>query len=418
MHRIRSLVSLTIAVTATTLTGAAIAALPDHAAPQLQARSNLLVNDNGYNLPPGSSFNSISADIDDSGRVAFPVQVVPNGAGSSPGVWLGGDGAGSVVFLGPQDALIGSSLRLNNEAVVVFTLSDTGGADGIYRYDPLLQQAARVGTAPVLPNSYSAVAVNNSGDIGFQANFGAGRGYASRSAAGSSVLHALDRGVEPSSSYTYLYTPNFDDARRIVAKVATSDDLTSATEIRRFASDGSSQRLAANRGSDAASPIRQFDNSLALSDSSRVAFVASRFADSRRAVYRIDEGGLTEIAVVDPAGLVREIDSFAPAVNDAGVVAFRGRDANGQALFIGDGTALRRVVGKGDRLATDLGLGQIGQHNSTDAVFAGMPGLNDRGDLVFVAALHPDGNDQVEWGSGVFVMTVDSLFRDGFDAPN
>ena len=57
-------------------------------------------------------------------------------------------------------------------------------------------QAARVGTAPVLPNSYSAVAVNNGGDNGFQANFGAGRGYASRSAAGSSVLHALDRGVD------------------------------------------------------------------------------------------------------------------------------------------------------------------------------------------------------------------------------
>ena len=53
-------------------------------APQMRqtidVRSNLLVNDNGYNLPPGSSFNSISADIDDSGRVAFPVQVVPNGA--------------------------------------------------------------------------------------------------------------------------------------------------------------------------------------------------------------------------------------------------------------------------------------------------------------------------------------------------
>lgn len=414
MFRIRFLVSLLLAG----MSSIAAAAVPDYAAPQLQARSNLLVNDNGYNLPPGSSFNSISADIDDSGRVAFPVQVVPSGASSRPGVWLGGNGTGAIVFLGPVDALISSSLRLNNDAVVVFTLIDTVSADGIYRYDPVLQTAARVGTAPVLPNSYSAVAVNNGGDIGFQANFGSGRGYASRSAAGSSVLHALDRGVDPGSSYTYFYTPNFDDARRIVAKVATSDDLTSATEIRRFAADGSSQRLAANRGTDAASPIRQFDNSLALSDSGRVAFVASRFADNRRAVYRIDDSGPTEIAVVDPAGLVREIDSFAPAVNDAGLVAFRGRDANGQAIFVSDGTQLRRVVGRGDRLATDLGLGQIGQHNSTDAVFAGAPGINDRGDLVFVAALHPDGNDQVEWGSGVFVLAVsEHLFGDGFEAP-
>lgn len=394
----------------------ATAAVPDYAAPQLQARSNLLVNDNGYNLPPGSSFNSITAHINDSGRVAFAVQVVPDGAGSGPGVWLGGNGTGAIVFLGPPDALISSSLRLNNDGVVVFTLTDTASADGIYRYDPATQQAARVGTAPVLPNSYGAVAVNNTGDIGFQANFGSGRGYASRSAAGSSVLHALDRGVDPGSSYTYLYTPDLDDARRIVAKVATSTDLTSATEIRRFAADGNSERLAANRGSDAASPIRQFDNSLALSDSGRVAFVASRFADSRRAVYRIDDSGPVEIAVVDAAGPVREIDSFAPAINDAGLVAFRGRDANGQAIFVSDGSQLRRVVGKGDRVATDLGPGQIGQHNSTDAVFAGAPALNDRGDLVFVAALHPDGNNQVEWGSGVFVLAAsEQIFGDGFE---
>ena len=41
---------------------------------ELQARSNLLVNDNGWNLPPGSSFNSISANINNAGKVAFPVR--------------------------------------------------------------------------------------------------------------------------------------------------------------------------------------------------------------------------------------------------------------------------------------------------------------------------------------------------------
>ncbi|HVH36140.1 MAG TPA: hypothetical protein VM847_18735 [Tahibacter sp.] len=54
---------------AAALAPAAQAQLPGYAPPQLQARTNLLVNDNGYNLPPGSSFNSISADIDDGGRL-------------------------------------------------------------------------------------------------------------------------------------------------------------------------------------------------------------------------------------------------------------------------------------------------------------------------------------------------------------
>jgi hypothetical protein len=394
---------------------AAHAQPPVHAAPQLQARTNLLINDNGYNLPPGSSFNSITADIDDNGRVAFPVQIVPDGAGSRPGLWFGGSGSGQVVYLGPVDALISSAVNMNNAGLIVFTLSDTGGSDGIYRYDNALPGAARVSTTPVFANSYSTPAINAAGQIGFQANFSAGRGYASINA-GTATLHVVDSALDPGSAYTYLYTPGFDAGRNIVAKVATSGDLTSNTEIRRFAADGNSLRLAANRGTDANSPLRQFDNSLALSDAGRVAFIATRFADNRRAVYRVDGTALTEIAAVDPAGTIRELEFFAPAINDAGLVAFRARDANGQAIYVGDGTALRRVVGKGDRLATDLGLGQVGQHNA-DSVFSGAPALNNLGDLAFIATLHPDGNNQVEWGSGVFVARVagDAIFADGFD---
>lgn len=396
--------------------GDARAQLPSYIAPQLQARTNLLVNDNGFNLPPGSSFNSISADIDDSGRVAFPVQVVPNGSSSGPGIWFGnGDGNGAVVYYGPVDSLVSASLRLNNLGLAVFTLIDTPSADGIYRYDHATQNATRVATTPVIANSYSTPGINAAGQIGFQANYASGRAYASVLPGNAALFHVADTAVDPGSSYSYLYTPALDDARVIVAKVATSADFTSNTEIRRFASDGTSTRVAANRGTDPLSPIRQFDNSLALSDSGRVAFIATRADDSRRVVYRVDGGTLTEIAVVDPSGTIRELEFFPPTINDAGLVAFRARDANGQAIYIGDGTTLARVAGKGDAVATDLGAGRIGQHNA-DSVFSGTPMLNNRGDLVFIAALHPDGNTQIEWGSGVFVAKVsDLLFADGFE---
>jgi len=391
------------------------AALPDYGAFQLQARSNLLVNDNGYNLPPGSSFNSISAHIDDQARVSFPVQVVPTGGSSAPGVWFGANGVGALVHLGPVDALVSSETHHNAAGVVVYTLVDTGGADGIYRYDPQTTQATRLGTTPVFPNSYGSPRISATGAIGYQANFSAGRGLASTSA-GSSLLHAADRGLDPGSPWTFIYTPALNGQRVHFSKVATSPDFTTATEIRRFDSAGASTRIAANQGTDAGSPIRQFDNGLAVNDAGVVAFIASRASDQRRAVYRSDGVTLTELAVANPAGPITAIEFFRPAINADGLVVFRAVDAGGQALYLADGSSVKRIIGRADLLATDLGPGQIGQNNAGDAVFSGAPSINARGDIAFIAALHPAGNNQVEWGTGVFIAYAQiAVFANGFE---
>lgn len=141
-----------------------------------------------------------------------------------------------------------------------------------------------------------------------------------------------------------------------------------------------------------------------------------RIDSGGRAVFRVDAGGLVEIARTGQGGITT-LDAFGPAIDAAGNVVFRSRDAQGRALYVGDGSTLRRVIGQGDRVQTDLGLAQIGQNTAADEIFAGRPNVNAAGDVAFVAALHPDGNNQIEWGSGVFVATAvtDTLFRNGFE---
>jgi hypothetical protein len=184
--------------------------------------------------------------------------------------------------------------------------------------------------------------------------------------------------------------------------------------------------VVADVASDPASPFATFDNGLGLSDGGTIAVVVKLADGNARAVYRFTPvaGGYeaTEIARVEAEGTIRAIDSFAPDVNDEGLVVFRASDVDGQAVYAGDGTSLVRIAGNGDVVATDQGAGQLGQHDASP-VFSGAPTVNEGGDVAFVAGLHPQGDNQVEWGSGVFVAYADQgapddvVFRDGFEQP-
>jgi hypothetical protein len=97
------------------------------------------------------------------------------------------------------------------------------------------------------------------------------------------------------------------------------------------------------------------------------------------------------------------------------MVVFRALDESGlQAIFVGDGTGLSKVVTEHDVVATDLGSGRIDQHDDT-TVFGGNPVINDAGQVAFVASLTPKSDSQVEWGSGLLIASGGPLFADDFE---
>lgn len=403
---------------------------------ELQARSNLLVNDEGWNVPPGTSFNSISANLNDSAQVTFTAGLVPIDGDLSrtgAGIWLGGHGEGQFVAIheptsgDPDTAMIISDRPgINLHGWLSYYTSEDGGPYTLRRYNPVTGASNPVSLLPITPSSIANPDIGSDRSIGFKGRFGLGYGIALADVSpDAGVLYAVDTNVDAASPYSYVYSPASNDAHRIAVKVSTTSDY-SKNEIRIFRGMNDSDLVVADVATDASSPFYRFDNGLALSNLGAVAVVVGLVDGNTRAVYRFDPGPggytATEIARVESTGTVREIDSFAPAINENGLVVFRGSDADGQAIFAGDGETLVRVAGKGDLVDTDLGAGQIGQHD-TSPVFSGAPAVNNHGDIAFVAGLHPEGDNQQEWGSGVFVAYAerpegepdDIIFRDGFD---
>jgi hypothetical protein len=396
------------------ISSGAQAQLPDYNDFELQARTNLIVNDNGFNLPPGASFNSVTVDMNDAAEVIFRVQVVPGFDGMS--VWFGSGGMGELVCDSDNDieAII-SDPKINNLGNVVFSQFFAAANNGVWLCNPTTQTAARLTAAPLGATSWGTPELNDSSEIGYRAGFGSGQAWVSFFA-GAAAVHATEVGIDVGSPYDFLFSPSFDNQRRMagVVRVAPAAPIAQHRQVRVFTSTGSSTQIAVDSTGNAASPFVSIDNFAALSDNGQVAFIAT-LAGNVRSVQHGDGGSIVEIARVGAGGLT-EIESFGPAINASGLVAFRGRDANGQAIFVGDGQTLRRVIGKGDSIGSDLGPAQIGQNDSSP-VFGGGVAINASGDIAFTAALHPPGNNQIEWGTGVYIAyaSTDTLFANGFE---
>lgn len=404
--------------------------IPEYTQTELQARSNLLVNDNGWNVPPGTSFNSISPAINDAQTVTFTAGLVPidndtthNGAG----LWYGAHAHGSFVKIHDPGTdpdvtmIISDTPSINASGQVAYYTSLDGGTYQLWKYDPASSASTTVSLLPISPSSIASPDITDAGLIGFRGHMGLGYGLIS-AGAGNATLYAYDTNVDANSNYAYLYSPATDNDGRIASKVSTSD--YSHNDIRVFNADGSSTLVVADKATDTASPFASFDNGLDINAADSIAVVVKLADGNVRAIQRFDADGAggftaTEIARVG-VGPITELPSFSPAINASGLVAFRAKDANGDAIYVGDGISLKRIAGNGDVVQTDLGTAQLGQHD-TSPVFSGKPAINAHGDVAFVSGVYPQGDNQTEWGSGVFVAYAqaapedDTIFKDGFD---
>ncbi len=406
-----SLLAPLVALVSAALAGPTGAAVPTYGPPVLQARANF---SGAYNLPDGAFFTSETPQLNDVGDLACRLVTVPGT--DAQGVWFGGSGSGALVYTGPAGSFL-SGVTVNDAGLVVFELTYTS-PNGLYAHDTATGSSGIVTNLPFGATGWGSPRVNDAGEIGYRASFSGAYAWVSWDGVSQVATHVADATLDLDSPYSYLFTPSFNDARQIAGKVrlgpAGQVGEERPDQVRVFAADGSSTLIAEDRDSNPASPWVRFDNSVWLTPSGRVAFVAEDQAGDRTVV--LSDGVTTVVVASEADAEVGDVESFGVAANDAGLVAFRAFDGAGlRAIFVGDGTTLVRAIGEHDPVLTDLGPGRVDQHDSSP-VFGGSPALDAAGNLACNAALTPADDNQVEWGSGLLRVPADgALFADGFE---
>jgi hypothetical protein len=195
--------------------------------------------------------------------------------------------------------------------------------------------------------------------------------------------------------------PSASNGAQMACVVNLSGGAGNGAEVRRVGPGASSGVTIASTGAT----YSGFAEGVDINSAGLVAFAAHRTSDQTFELLVGNETGIAVYAQVGDAGIVDSgFINRPPAMNSSHLVAFRARDAAGDAIFVADGTGVARVIGDGDVVQTDLGPLTLGFDSPIDGrqAFDGGISINDLGQIAFNGVL-------ANGASGVFIAQPDPV---------
>lgn len=395
----------TLALLLLTVSSSVFSAIPNYSAPEILARAN--IND-GYNLPPMSFLSNTSPVINNRGDVSFKLMAIDGQ--NNQGLWVkrGVDENGKILYTAPDYRYV-TDPSLNDDGIIAFNLYDDGVTDGIFTLnsDNLeVDQILKPTNENILYYTYAQVLTNGKAYFRGTDEDNVRTFYQFDGSLKTIITEGTTTFGQKSS---YLFKPAMNDNgamtfKRRLGQVGEWDERN-PDEILLIKPNGNSYDsivVAKDKDGDSASVFKGFLNTSSVSRNNHVAFTAY-LEDNTRALILYKDGVSKNIASEKADG-ISEIETFSPKVNDQGQVLFRAKDEHGKrGIYIADANGVKRIVGEGDEVNTDLGMGKI-LSNPNFPGFGGEVDINDHGEIVFYCML-VGAKDNQEWGSAVFKIS-------------
>lgn len=157
---------------------------------------------------------------------------------------------------------------------------------------------------------------------------------------------------------------------------------------------------------DASSYADSFNNNVGVNNLGDVVVMASYKGKAR--VLRTSKGRVQIIAQVGESDDIKELETFAPVINDHGHVAFRAIDLRGKrSLYYFNKKRLIKVLSEGDLVPTDRETGRIEEREGWPGFSSGLV-LTNHDELYFHAQLWNKSLDK-HLGAAIYRLPLDEL---------
>lgn len=370
---------------------------------KLIARAN---QTDGFSLPAGSILGIADIKLNNRGDVAFDVDIV--GGTQNAAVWyVPNGGTGSAIYRSNIEGRLITDPGLNNKGDVVFNQFDFGVTDGVFKYDTVARSLTLV-IRPENESAFSYPAINDNGTLITRVTNQENERHFKIVRAGVSSVLAREGVKDPAGkTASYLFRPVLNNNGFVVAKVRHGErgqiDESQPDSIRLWKPDGSYEDIARDIHSEPSSLFFGFDNSVGISDSKHVVFVATISGD-KKGIFLYGEGKVKAVAI-EGQGDLEAIENFAPVVNANGLVAFRGRLKSGKsAILTADWNAFRTVIRQGDLVPSDVETAKIYDLSDNQGFIGGLS-INNSGVIAFHAGiLSKDGERFL--GQGIYLLST------------